>query len=109
MGSYTQSAVIIDYWPDNMLQTSSLFARVFEDLNQGMILESLKSFWDERTMIKLRSFFPKIEDWMLADLDSALSASKNLTPELLDLNDYFPLKMLTAEKGIETAGEFLPY
>ena len=98
MASYEQSAVIMDYWPENMPQISTLFARAFKDMNDKMILEPLKSFWTSATIEKFKHHFPKASDWTLTQLDEALSHTQFIKPEMLDPNQYFPLKMITGEK-----------
>ena len=98
IGSYDHSAVIVDYWPEDMPKISSLFARVFSDLNKGMILEPLKSFWDESTIEKFKSQFSEISDYSIAEVDEVLSREQSLEPELIDPNEYFPLRIIVGKK-----------
>ena len=97
IGAYEHSAAILDYWPDDMLQTSTLFARVFRDLNQGMILEPLKSFWSIETITHFRNQFSHVNDYSLPEVEKILS-SQPRKPEMTDPNQYFPLRMITGEK-----------
>lgn len=100
MGSYEQSAAMLYYWPENMPQISSLFARVFSDLNKGMILETLKSFWDQSTITKFRNQFPHTTDYSLKEAEQLLTCGKTsiLKPILTDPNQYFPVRLITGEK-----------
>jgi hypothetical protein len=100
MGSYEQSAAMLYYWPKNMPELSSLFARVFSDLNKGMILETLKSFWDETTLAKFKKQFPNTSDWSLAEVDKMLSRASvpPVEPMLHDTNEYFPVRLIKGEK-----------
>ena len=105
IGSYAQAAILLDYWPDDMQVTSALFKRAFIDINT-IIPEQAKSFWDKSTMMNFQSFFPRIDDWSLTDVDIELSKIGGIYPELCDPNQYFPLRLMTAEKGVETVGKF---
>ncbi|MCC2624371.1 MAG: hypothetical protein K0R14_244 [Burkholderiales bacterium] len=100
MGSYTQSATMLYYWPENMPHISSLFARVFSDLNKGMILETLKSFWDQSTIAKFRSQFSHTADYSLKEAEQILAWEKTPVLEslLTDPNQYFPVRLITGEK-----------
>jgi len=100
MGTYEQSAAMMYYWPDDMLQKSSLFAKVFEDLNKGMILASLKSFWDDSTIAKFKAQFPYTSDRAIADVDEMISNMQipALEPELTNPNQYFPVRLIMGEK-----------
>lgn len=100
IGSYSQSATIVDYWPEDMLNTSALFARVFPDLNQGMILEPLKSFWSVSTINHFKGQFARTTDYSLREIEQRLSLQLTMPrkPEMLDLNQYFPLRMIAGEK-----------
>ncbi|MCE3267772.1 MAG: hypothetical protein K0R49_24 [Burkholderiales bacterium] len=100
MGSYSQSAAMLYYWPENMPQISSLFARVFSDLNKGMILETLKSFWDQSTLSKFRSQFSHTTDLSLQEAEQILARGKIPVLEslLTDPNQYFPVRLIIGEK-----------
>ena len=83
---------------------SSLFARVFRNLNKGMILEELKSFWDLSTIAKFKQQLPCTFDLSIADIDKIISNMKTptLRPKLNDPNQYFPLRLITGEKIYST-------
>ena len=98
IGSYDHSAVIMDYWPENMPKISALFARVFSDLNKGMILETLKSFWDASALEKFKSQFSEVSDYPISEVDEILSREQSLEPELIDPNEYFPLRIIVGKK-----------
>lgn len=95
IASYDRSAIIIDYWPDDMLETSQLFARVYDDLNQGMILEELKSFWGKSTLQKFKKHFPQNQDYSLIDLEEMYATDSKR--EMLDPNRYFPLRVISGK------------
>lgn len=98
MGSYDCSAVALYYWPENMLKRSALFARVFQDLNKGMIKEELKSFWDANTLATLRQNFPIVSDLALEAVEAQMVNDLS-ERQLLDANTFFPVRLVTAEQG----------
>ena len=101
IGSYACSAVTLYYWPENMLERSALFSRVFKDLNKGMIKEELKSFWDENTLANLQKYFPVVSDWTLEAIEAIEAQMVNDVSEcqLIDPNTFFPVRLVTAEQG----------
>lgn len=105
MGSYRQTAVLLDYWPEDMQSTSQKFREAFKDINT-IIPEQTKSFWDVSTMNKFTNLFPSVDVWTIADVDAKLSAQGGLLPALIHPDEYFPLKMITAQKGKISADKF---
>lgn len=97
MSSYAHSAVTLYYWPEDMLNKSRLFARVFKDLNQGMIKEELKSFWDENTLKHFKKYFSTVNDLSLAAAEMNRVSDPSLC-QLIDANTYFPVRLVTGEK-----------
>ena len=91
----------MDYWTESMQQESALFKEVFQDLNKVMP-EKTKSFWDDATMHKLKNMFKYTFDVGIAEVDRILSSNskseKNIEPDLLNADQYFPLRMMTSEK-----------
>lgn len=98
VGSYHQAVVLLDYWPEDMQTISQKFREAFKDINT-IIPEQTKSFWNAATMDKLKFLFPSVDDWTIADIDAKLSLQSGLPPELINPDDYFPLKIITAQKG----------
>ncbi|MCE3239314.1 MAG: hypothetical protein K0R24_2295 [Gammaproteobacteria bacterium] len=98
MGSYDCSAVTLYYWPEDMLKRSALFARVFKDLNKGMIKEELKSFWDANTLTTLQQYFPIVSDFALESVEAKMVNDLSEC-QLLDANAFFPVRLVTGERG----------
>lgn len=97
MGSYTNSAVTLYYWPDNMAEQSSLFAKIQSDLNKGMIKEELKNFWGTETLSHFRRVFPKTTDLSLQEAEKILVNDPSQC-QLLDPNTFFPIHLITGER-----------
>jgi O-methyltransferase involved in polyketide biosynthesis len=101
LACYRQSAIIFDYWPDNMLQISSLFARTYQDLKQGSLFpEQIQTYWSAATLTKISQLFPFTTDWSLTEADQVISSlqTPGLKPQLVNPNQYFPLRLLTSTK-----------
>lgn len=99
MGSYEYSAATLYYWPQDMFSRSALFARVFSDLNQGMIKEDLKSFWDENTVNQVRSYFSNVSDASLEEVERNMVHDVH-ERQLLDPNQFFPVRLITMERNV---------
>lgn len=98
IGSYACSAVTLYYWPENMLERSALFARVFKDLNKGMIKEELKSFWDANTLANLQKYFPIVSDLALETAEAKMVRDISEC-QLIDANTFFPVRLVTGESS----------
>ncbi len=98
IGDYRYSAFSLYYWPSDMFEQSQLFSTVFKDLNKTMIKEELRSFWDRKTIEKVKSYFDVVKDQSLAEVE--LDLVKDPTQcQLLDANYFFPVRLLTAENS----------
>lgn len=105
VAQYPQAAIVMDYWPDDMQAQSALFKRVFVDINK-FIPEQTKSFWNAASMAKLKSLFQEVNDYSISEVEKILSVNAGVQPELVDKNHYFPLRVLSAEKGHVSLGRF---
>jgi hypothetical protein len=97
IGSYDCSAVTLYYWPENMLERSALFARVFNDLNKGMIKEELKSFWNANTLANLQTHFQTVSDLALETVEAKMVDNASEC-QLVDPNTFFPVRLVTGER-----------
>ncbi len=100
MSSYDCSAVTLYYWPENMLERSALFARVFKDLNKGMIKEELKSFWNASTLANFRKYFPIVSDCALETVEAKMVNDVSEC-QLVDPNTFFPVRLVTGERELK--------
>ncbi len=101
IAAYDNAAVIFDYWPDNMLEQNACFERVYKTLDQT-ILEQTKSFWSKEQKEKLASQFSSITDTSIQDIEVAFSEELAETPQFSDPADFFPVRILTAEKTVKS-------
>ena len=97
-GDYQHSALVLYYWHTQMHAQSQLFSKVFNDLNQGMILETLTHLWDQEMLDHIKKHFSVIQDWTLADYERSLHETKGIAIELTDMKTYFPIQLLCCEK-----------
>lgn len=110
IAAYQHSAIIMDYWPEDMQKKSSLFSRVYKDINL-IIPEQTKSFWDHATVAHFKRMFPSTSDLALSEVEHMMLSINHQPPipTLVDQNQYFPLKMITAEKKKRRVKEEFPY
>ncbi|PIQ42396.1 MAG: hypothetical protein COV52_05125 [Gammaproteobacteria bacterium CG11_big_fil_rev_8_21_14_0_20_46_22] len=97
ISSYDTAAIILDYWPENITEKSVIFKRSLEYM-QTMMPESIQSFWHKEIQSKIKQQFLRIKDASISDVEKSLCKPLKIEQKLLNQNEYFPLRLLTAEK-----------
>lgn len=100
VSQYENSAIIMDYWPENGMEESKCFKQVVESL-KGFIPENIKSFWDEESLKKLYNTFDSSKDIPIQYLEHQYSTFSDENPKFYDKNSFFPVHLLVAANGIK--------
>ncbi len=95
--SFENSAMICDYWPEGGTQESACFKRVVDSM-KDFIPETIKSFWDEKSICEISSRFQSIEIREIADIERQMSDEVGQHSEFTDPNLFFPVRFMTAIK-----------
>ena len=99
ISGYEEAAILLYYWPDDMVKTSSLFAKVFADLKQGKdFREELIGFWTQENREKFAGLFPTAADLSLTEVEELVCRANQDTKRLLtDSNDHFPVRVVSGQ------------
>lgn len=94
--AYSHSAVLLDYWPENALEISAIFKRIVGQL-KGFIAEEIQGLLTSPQAKLLNENYTSIVDISILEAEALLSQAYGQSPELLDQNDVFPIRILVAE------------
>lgn len=97
IASYDSSAMIIDYWPDDSVELSECFAKIFKTLDQ-YIPEQTKTFWDQATGKAIRDTFNVVTDLSIAEVEKQVAKANSTESLFSNQHQFFPVRMMVAEK-----------
>jgi O-methyltransferase involved in polyketide biosynthesis len=92
---YGHSALIADYWPDNALEVSTYFAKMFPQLDD-FIPEKARTLWGTQDKKCLSGCFAYMEDRSIQDVEGELVQGTDEKALLLNPNEFFPIWVLCA-------------
>ncbi len=88
------AAVIVEYWPENSLEISRKIKNSFDtDLSKNF-KEKLKSFMSNNEIEILKKHYDTF-DIGIGEAEARLSTLVNETPQLIDQNEYYPIRILS--------------
>lgn len=100
ISNYENAAVIFDYWPADGTAQSDCFKRVVDSL-KGFIPESIKSFWDEKSIEGLATRFRHLEDHQLGRIENVMFRERGEDPQFNNQHAFFPVRFIVAEKTVD--------
>ena len=92
---FKDSAIIVDYWPDNSLEISAIFKRIMHQL-KGFIAEDVNSFLKAEQIDTLHGHYQYVEDISILQADEMLSKKINQKPLLINQDEVFPIRIMVA-------------
>jgi len=99
MASYAHTAVVLDYWPLHALEVSTCFKNGFEYWGRDNIREQIdNALWSEVDVSGYFKPFAKIEDINIQDFENQHSVQLGEQPQLVDINTFYPVHLVYAEK-----------
>ena len=93
--SYKDSALILDYWPEDALEISAILKRILSQL-PGFIAEDLQSLLLPQQINILQQAYAHFSDKNICEVDSLLSTKLGEKPLLIDQNEVFPIRIIKA-------------
>ncbi len=94
IASYETSAIIFDYFPEDSLDISRCFARIYPNLQQ-IVPDKINSGVNCNDMLKGYSY---ISDRSIEAIEHEMSRELGQAPQFNDPNDFFPIRIITATK-----------
>ena len=97
IGSFSQSALLMDYWPLHVKDSSALATRIFSHWDEIMPEKSQNRYLNDFAMKTLSKQFSQVNDIAIEAAEVVLCEQAKETPQLLDKDKFFPMHLLTAE------------